>query len=64
MIDNTTLTIMDVIIGKCTDTLPFLKEKSPGSFPKTVHINPIIMNTTPSTINSFPPSVKTLVPPD
>ncbi len=58
------LTTIDVIIGKKTVTLPFLKEKSPGNFPITLHIMPMIIKIIPITTKIFPKSVNPLVPPD
>jgi hypothetical protein len=52
------LTIIDVIIGKYTVTFPFLKVKSPGSLPITLHNIPITTNMIPNTIKIFPNSFK------
>jgi len=47
-------TMIDVIIGKWKDTLPFLNDISPGNFPIHVQRTPITIKTIPIKINIFP----------
>src|SRR5699024_12713328 len=48
------LAIMDVIIGKWKEKLPFLKLISPGSFPTKVSNAPINKRPRPANISIFP----------
>jgi hypothetical protein len=56
MNDKIMLTTIEVIIGKKKVTFPFLKLKSPGSLPITLHIIPTITNIIPIMIKTFPKS--------
>jgi hypothetical protein len=48
------LIIIEVMSGKCIETLPILKLKSPGNLPINVQIIPMTKNIIPTMIKIFP----------